>query len=249
MRSVLFTVLGLPIYAYGTALALAFLVAIVLASRDAAKKGFRPETIIDIALALCIGGIIGARLLYVLLELGYYRHHPLEILMIRSGGLSFYGGAVAGFGLAWWYGRLKKLDAWMLADICVPYAALGYAIVRIGCFLNGCCYGVPTGVSWALACKAGDPLTLRHPTQLYASAGSFIIFLILFSLRNHRRFKGFLFFLYIGLYAIMRGIVEAFRDDQILFASIRTTQVICIISVVFAFYMIRRRESRRLHGE
>ncbi len=246
MRPVLFELLGLPIRAYGTSMSLAFLLAVILASREAIKKGFAPEIIVDIALALCLGGLVGARLLYVLLDLGYYRRHLLEILDLQAGGLSFYGGFAAGFAAAWWYGRRKRLPNWQLADLCVPYAALGYAIVRIGCLLNGCCYGIPSRVPWALACREGDPFTLRHPTQIYASLGSLLLFLILYKLRNHRRFQGFLFFLYLGSYAIMRGVVEAFRDSQILFAGVRTTQVASLALAILAFGTIWYRERRRL---
>ncbi|MGE5552260.1 MAG: prolipoprotein diacylglyceryl transferase [Bacteroidota bacterium] len=246
MRQILFSLFGLPIYAYGTALALGFLIAIVLATREAAKKGVSPETIVDIALCLCLGGLVGARITYVLLEFGYYAQHPLEILNIKAGGLSFYGGAVVAFATAWWYAKKKRLEPWPIADIVTPYVPLGYAIVRLGCFLNGCCYGLPSHVPWALACKDGDPYTLRHPTQLYAAAASFLLFLLLYRLRNHRRFPGFLFFLYMGLYAIVRGIIEAFREDQILFAEVRTTQVVCLIAAAYAAAVIWRREKRRL---
>ena len=246
MRPILFDLFGLPIRAYGTTMALAFLLAILLASREARKKGFPPEIIVDIALALCLGGLVGARLLYVLLDLGYYRRHVLEIFNLSAGGLSFYGGFASGFAAAWWYGRRKKLPNWQLADLCVPYAALGYAIVRIGCFLNGCCYGVPTRLPWALVCREGDPFTLRHPTQIYASLGSLLLFLVLYKLRDHRRFQGFLFFLYMGLYAVMRGIIEAFRDSQILFAGVRTTQVASLAVAILAFGVIWHGERRRL---
>lgn len=248
MRPILFELFGLPIRSYGTTMALAFLLAILLAVREAKRKGFPPEIIVDIALALCLGGLVGARILYVLLDLGYYRHNIQEILNLSAGGLSFYGGFAGGFAAAWWYGRRKKLPNWRLADLCVPYAALGYAIVRIGCLLNGCCYGVPTRLPWALACREGDPITLRHPTQIYASIGSLLLFFLLYRLRNHRRFSGFLFFLYVGLYAVMRGTIEAFRDSQILFAGVRTTQVASLAVAVMAFGIIWYQERRRLRG-
>lgn len=250
LRPILFSLFGLKIYAYGTALALAFLIAIALASREGRRTGLvTPETVIDIALCLCVGGLIGARLLYVLLEFGYYRQNPWEILNIKAGGLSFYGGAIAGFGAAWWYGRRKKLEPWPIADLLVPYAALGYAIVRIGCFLNGCCYGTASHLPWAIACKAGDPLTLRHPTQLYASLGSLILFGILLAFRKHKRFPGFLFFLYAGLYAVMRGVIEGFRESQILFGPVRTTQVACLFMALFAFGVILHKERHRVRME
>ncbi|MCL6613609.1 MAG: prolipoprotein diacylglyceryl transferase [Firmicutes bacterium] len=243
MRPILFYLFGLPVYAYGTFVALAFIVAIILAQREAVKEGFQPEVIIDIALALCLGGLVGARLLFVLLELDYYLARPWEILDIRAGGLSFFGAAVTGFAAAWFYGKRKGLPCWRLADLCVPYAALGYAIARIGCLLNGCCYGVATTVPWAMACRAGDP-TLRHPTQIYAGLGSLLLFVVLYRMRRHRHFPGFLFFLYMGLYAVMRGIVETFRESQVLFAGVRTTHLASLGFAALAAMEIWRRERR-----
>lgn len=249
VHQILIKVFGLPIYAYGTFLSLAFLIAIVLTARDGAKAGISAETVVDIALCLCAGGIVGARVLYVLLEIGYYRQNPLEILNIRAGGLSFYGGAVAGFYTAWWYVKRKGLAPWPIADLAVPYAALAYAIVRVGCFLNGCCYGTPSDLPWAMACKEGDAHTLRHPTQLYAAVGSLLLFILLRRLRGHKRFAGFLFFLYMGLYAVMRGLIETFRESQILFAGIRTTQAASLAMAIFAIAMIWRGERSRRRGE
>jgi len=240
--------MGLSVYAYGTSLAIAFLAAITLARRDAARKGIPPETIVDIALALCLGGLLGARLLFVLIDLGYYWHQPLEIFNVRAGGLSFYGGAVAGFAAAWWYVKHKRLEPWAIADTVVPYAALGYAIVRIGCFFNGCCYGIPTHLPWGWPCREGDPFTTRHPTQLYASLGSFLLFLLLLRWRGHKRFTGFLFFLYMGLYAIMRAAIEVFRDSQILFGHVRLTQVASLAMAGYAFGTIWYRERHRLRA-
>lgn len=270
MHPILFRLFGLEIYAYGASLALAFTIAIALASRDARQRGFRPEIIVDIALALCLGGLIGARLLYVLLDLGYYLRMPWEILNVRSGGLSFYGGAIGGIAAAWLHGLRKNWPNWVLADICAPYAPLAYAVVRIGCLLNGCCYGTPSRIPWALACKEGDPFVLRHPTQLYASAGSLAIFFLLYRQRNHKRFPGFLLFLYGALYAVMRGIIEIFRDDPSLIsvfpppirarllgessgllrllgrflAQFRLTQAACLILLAFCLEEIVRRGRR-----
>jgi phosphatidylglycerol:prolipoprotein diacylglycerol transferase len=240
---VLVSIFGMPIYTYGTFLAVAFIIAIILARWDAAKKGIPPDIVVDIALALCIGGFIGGRLLFVLLDAKYYWHNPWEIIDTRAGGMSFIGGAFAGFGTAWWYVvKKKKLAPWPLADLCVPYAALGYALARVGCFLRGCCYGMPAHLPWAMACKAGDPLTPRHPTQLYASLGSLLLFFFLFKMRKHERFPGFLFFLGMGLYAVMRGVIEAFRDSEILWAGVRLTQVVCLAMLVYAVLEIIRRE-------
>ncbi|MGQ9778814.1 MAG: prolipoprotein diacylglyceryl transferase [Bacillota bacterium] len=243
MRPVLFYLFGLPVFAYGACLAVAFAVAILLAQREAAREGLRPEMIVDLALVVCLGGLLGARLLFVLLEFDYYRTRLWEILDIRAGGMSFFGAALGGFAAAWFYAKHKGWPRWRLADLCAPYIALGYAIARLGCLLNGCCYGMATHVPWALACRAGDP-TLRHPTQLYAALGSLLLFILLYRFRRHRHFPGFLFFLYMALYAVMRGIVETFRDSKTIIGGLRLTHLACLAFVLLAVAEIWRRERR-----
>ncbi|NLG84486.1 MAG: prolipoprotein diacylglyceryl transferase [Firmicutes bacterium] len=250
MRPVLFSLFGLPVYSYGLFLALAVGLVVYLAQRKAPRAGFSSETIIDLALVVAVGALLGAPLAFVLVEWDYYRTRPWEIVDFRAGGLSFFGAFGGGFLAARLYAARKKLPFWSLVDFSVPYVALAYAIGRLGCLLNGCCYGVPSRVPWALACRAGDP-TLRHPTQIYASLGGFFIFLLLYRLRNHRRFPGFLFFLYLGLYALMRGVVETFRDSRILFGFVRLTHLACLAVALLAGIEIWRREKRwqRKEGE
>ncbi len=237
MRPVLFEVLGWPIHSYGLMLAIAFLIGIYGAGRSAKKIGVSFDTIIDLGMWILIGAIVGSRLAYVVTEYQYYLKYPWEIILINSGGLAFHGGLLGGFGVGFWYLKRKKIYPWKLADIIAPFIALGYAVVRIGCFLKGCCYGKEATVSWALPCSGNDHL-LRHPTQIYSMIGSLLIFLVLWKFRNHKRFPGFLFVLYIGLYSIMRFTVEFFRVAPMVFPWLSLAQLVCIILAVIAFGLI-----------
>ncbi len=238
MRPVLFSIFGLPIYSYGFLLAVAFLVAIIGLGKSGKRYAITYENIIDLATWALIGAIIGARLAYVMTEYRYFLNSPWwEIFRVSSGGLAFHGGLIGGFLAGYGYTRYKKISTWKLADLVAPFIALGYSIVRIGCFLNGCCYGKITNVAWALRCEANDT-ALRHPTQLYSMLGSFILFLILRRLRNHKQFDGFLFLLYIGLYSMMRFIVEIFRESPMVAPWLSLAQLVCIILGVLAFGLI-----------
>ena len=241
MRPVLFHLGPIPIYSYGTMVALAFLVSLWAVGRRAQKAGLATfDQIIDLSLWVLIGGVVGARLLFVLLELPTYLKNPVSIVLINQGGLSFYGAVLAAFICGAVYVRRKKLPLWPLADVVAPWVALGYSIARVGCLLNGCCYGVPTNVPWALRCAAGDNL-LRHPTQIYSMIASLGLFVLLLSVEKKKPFDGFVFWLYIGLYAITRFIIEIFRDSQILaFGWLRTTQAACFLIVLLAAWMIYR---------
>lgn len=246
MRPILFQLGPFPIYAYGLTLAIAFIVGVWVVGSLAKKRGITEfDRITDLSIWVLLGALAGARLLFVLLDLPIYLKNPVSVFYLNQGGLSFYGGVIGGFAGGLFYARRKSLPVWPLADLVAPWIALGYSIVRVGCFLNGCCYGVPTTVSWALSCAAEDSL-LRHPTQLYALGSSLIIFAILLLVEKRKPFDGFIFWLYIGLYSTARFVIEIYRESQILaFGWLRTTQAGCIILLFLAGWMIYRGYRKR----
>jgi phosphatidylglycerol---prolipoprotein diacylglyceryl transferase len=245
---VLFKIFGFSVHAYGLMLAFAFLTAIFGVGKMAKKYDISFDNIIDLAVWVIIGAVVGARAAYVITEYRDFLSQPWwQVFMVSSGGLAFHGGLIGGFLGGFWYLKHKKIYPWKLADLVAPFIALGYAIVRLGCFMNGCCYGKISNVPWALRCAAKDA-ALRHPTQLYSMIGSLIIMAILFRFRNHRHFPGFLFLLYIGLYSIMRFIVEIFRESPMVFPWLSIAQLVCVILGVAAFGLIRFFERREHKG-
>lgn len=141
MHPVLFRILGKEIYSYGAMAALGLLAAILtwqwLDRREDRPPGFAA----DLGFWLMVSGIVGSRVTYVMANWSYYRSAPLEIIRINQGGLIFYGGLILGAtALALW-ARHHRLPLWHAADFAIPGLAIGHALGRIGCFLNGCCYG------------------------------------------------------------------------------------------------------------
>jgi phosphatidylglycerol:prolipoprotein diacylglycerol transferase len=250
MKPVLFQIHGFAIHSYGLMLAIAFMIGISGARKALRDQGGNPDSIVDLGIWILIGAIIGARLAYVVTEYRYFITNPVEILKINSGGLAFHGGLIGGFLAGIWYTKSHRLETWKIADIVAPYVALGYAIVRVGCLLNGCCYGLPTAVPWALRCAAHDA-TLRHPTQLYSMLGSLVLFFILRSLRRHRQFPGFLFFLYLVLYSVLRFGVEYFREGAKIYPWLSLAQVVCAVLALTGLLVIgwQRRLYRRRRVE
>jgi phosphatidylglycerol:prolipoprotein diacylglycerol transferase len=244
----LFKIFGFSVHGYGLMLAIAFLVGIIGVGKLAKKLGISFDTVVDLAIWIIVGAVLGARAAYVITEYHYFLTVPWwQIFWVGSGGLAFHGGLIGGFIAGLLFIRSKKIYPWKLADIVAPFIALGYSIVRIGCFMNGCCYGKVSNLPWALRCAAGDSL-LRHPTQFYSMIGSFILFLILFRQRNHRHFSGYLFLLYIGLYSILRFVVEIFRESPVFLPWLSLAQLVCIILASLAFGLIwffGHRERRR----
>ncbi|MFQ5481789.1 MAG: prolipoprotein diacylglyceryl transferase [Nitrospinaceae bacterium] len=206
------------VFTYGLLVATGFLVGILLAARQGEKEGIDPKAILDLCFYILVAAIIGARLMYVVVEHRYFAQRPLEILMFWKGGLVFYGGFLAAAGTGFYYIRKLGLPAWQVADILAPSLAIGQGVGRWGCFFAGCCYGAPTDLPWGVTFtdpKSLAPLDVAlHPTQIYLSLNGFLIFGILVLLRRRKAFHGQLFWAYGALYAIGRFLIEFLRADD-----------------------------------
>ncbi|MFA4983873.1 MAG: prolipoprotein diacylglyceryl transferase [Candidatus Omnitrophota bacterium] len=200
----------LNIYSYGLALAVAFMLGSLLASRQAARVHAVPETVFNLCFLIFVAGIIGARLFYVSYHLFYYLKNPLEIIMLQQGGLSWFGGLMLGAGSGFFYLKKKKLPIGKTIDLLAPYLALGQAIGRIGCFLNGCCYGRVS--HFGIYFPVHDAVLI--PTQLYSSILLLFIFMLLRFLRERPHRDGQIFLLYLLFYCIGRFFIEFFRADN-----------------------------------
>ncbi len=202
---------------YGLFVASGFWLGAWTAARRAPKAGLSPNVVWDLLWVLIVAGIIGARALYVVTywRRDFHNQPWSEIFMVQHGGLVFHGGFVAATlaGLAW--STWKRLPTWTLADVLAPGIALGHAVGRIGCFINGCCYGRVCDLPWAVRYPAvheshGVPI---HPTQIYEAVLSGLLALGLAWGFSRRRFEGQIFALYLVGYGSARGFVECFRGD------------------------------------
>lgn len=234
MRPVLIKIGALNIYSYGFMLAIAFLAGTLIARSEARRKGIDPDTIFDLVLVIAFAGIIGARLFYVIGHLREFAKQPFMALAVWQPGLVFYGGLLGGTIAVLIFVRVKKLFLWDIADTIVPGLALGYAIARIGCFLNGCCYGAPSNLPWAV--NFFD--VPRHPTQIYSFIYSLLIFGIVWFYRKRIKTPGILFWLYLGLYAISRFVVEFFRVSKSVVFGLSAAQIISVLVFVMAAIVI-----------
>jgi phosphatidylglycerol:prolipoprotein diacylglycerol transferase len=205
------------IHSYGVMIALAFLAGLWTATRRARRENISAEAIADITLWLMVGAILGARVVYVITYWkDEFASQPLsEIFMIQHGGLVFYGGLIGAIIAGSIYIRWKKLPLWKMADALAPSIALGSVFGRIGCLLNGCCYGRVCDAPWAIHFPAdhatrGLPV---HPTEIYDALLNLLLYFGLAWLFRHKKFDGQIFASYFIGYAICRSIVEYFRGD------------------------------------
>lgn len=241
MHPVLVKIYGIPIYSYGLMLAIAYLICVALALYRANSIGIAPHHILDLSVYILISGIIGARLLYVAMNLSYYLGHPVEIFLLQKGGLAFHGGFVLALIAGVFIVKRRGLPLGKIADLIILYLPLAHAIARIGCFLNGCCYGKPTGAAWAvqfpshsLAVHQFGPDHFIHPVQFYSSLVNLGIFLML--VLRKKRFEGELIFDYMILYGAGRFILEIWRaDNPVVFWGLSTFQLISLGMVLFGF--------------
>jgi phosphatidylglycerol:prolipoprotein diacylglycerol transferase len=237
---------------YGLFYAIGFLLALRLAVTYARREGIDTGRIVDLGIVGLVAGFIGAKLLLYAIDAPYYLAHPREMLRsLRSAGV-FYGGLAAAIGAGLVYVRRTGLPLGKVADIAAPALALGQAVGRVGCLLAGCCFGRACALPWAITftdprahqlteVPLGVPL---HPTQVYhALADAAILAVALWQLPR-RRFEGQVFWTYVLLYAILRGVVETWRGDVArgVFAHglLSTSQIISIPLAVLAAVMLWR---------
>lgn len=241
MHPILLKIGPVTIYSYGFMMALAFSIATYLIIKKARSYGIESNTILDLAIFIIISGIIGARLLYVILNIDYFLKEPIEIFMISHGGLVWYGGFITSFLGSLLYLRVKRLPVLKMIDLIIPYVAMAQAIGRIGCFLNGCCFGRATTSYIGVYIKDA----FVYPTQLFESLGLIIIFFILDIIAKRKRFDGVILLNYIILYSILRFIVEFFRaDNPAIFAGLTISQLISLVLFLISIAILLL---KRLH--
>ena len=246
---------GFAIHTYGVLVASGFLAGVAFSIREARLSGIAKQQILDLCFYLLLAAIIGSRLFYVILYLDEYLEAPLAIFQIWKGGLVFSGGLVGALITGLILAKKWKMDVWQAADVMAPGIALGQAIGRIGCFFAGCCYGRPTDAFCAVTFTHADSLAPLfvpiHPTQLYSSAGLFLIFFLLWGFRNHKKWHGQVMCLYVFLHSSARLALEQFRGDprgELFMGALTATQLVAIslmtTSVIVWMYLQRKHSAR-----
>jgi phosphatidylglycerol:prolipoprotein diacylglycerol transferase len=216
-----FLVFNFSVYYYGVILAVAIFAGIFVSNKVAMKEYLMPELVPNIATSLILGGIIGARLYYCLLNYPLYCNNPLEIFLLREGGLSIHGAILGGFFVLYYQSKKLNLPLLKLCDICSVGLPLAQSIGRWGNFFNSEAFGLPTDLPWKMYIKpCFRPEQYYHseyfhPTFLYEAVFDFVIFIILYKyvLKKYKNETGMITAFYLLMYSVVRAIVEQFRVD------------------------------------
>lgn len=271
MRPVLFDFHGYGLHTYGIAIAVAFLVAIFVGTRTAARLGEDADKVRDLCFWLLVSSLVGARLLFILTNIPDYvrlcreEHDCLRAFKVWEGGLVFYGGFFGALLMGVWYMRRHKMPFWRTADILAPSVALGHFFGRLGCFAAGCCWGAQSRLPWAMsfpseslvfqdyvargALPASAEVTpALHPVQLYEASGDLALFFALSILGRRKRWDGQVLVAYLIGYSLLRFAVELFRGDDLrkfVVASLSTSQAIAIAAALLGVFLWWRRSGSR----
>jgi phosphatidylglycerol---prolipoprotein diacylglyceryl transferase len=257
MHPVLFNIGKLPIHSYGFMLMLSFLFAIWIAGVRCKRRGLNPDVISDWGFWVILSAVVGARLYYVVLHYEEFKGNLLGIInpfhggSMGIGGLVMYGGFIGAILASILYFRIRKLPFLPYADAAAPTVGLGIFLTRIGCFLNGCCFGAPANgvcaVSFPPDSPAGYYQSLEHahglyPSQLFESAGGLVIFALIMVIGRKKFSSGFEFYLLGLCYSVLRFCIDFTRfytpHEHIL--GLSHNQVVCIaIFAIFGGLMLK----------
>ena len=252
----------IKLHSYGLMLIIGFIVSVWLACKEARRRGVDPNIVIDLALPLLLVSIICCRVLYVLLNRSQFSD-PSQILRIWDGGLSFHGAFVGAISVIIFFAWKRGVGFWRLADIIAPGVFAGYAIGRIGCLLNGCCYGGVCDLPWAISFPVeGGPAGIftlpSHPAQIYSALMAMALFGVMQRAKRSplfNQFGGQLTLLFLGLYAVERFVMEIFRNGataRTVFGLSWLTQAqftsILALAVIVTLWMLRAHGAKSPHA-
>ena len=229
---------------YGIMVALAILAIILWMMwqiRHGAKISY--DTLLTAALVGIPSGIVVSRLLHVIDRWDYYSQYPSQI--IGASGLTIYG-AVLGAALGIWiYSKVSHFQFGYFADLVAPGIVIAQAIGRVGCTINGCCYGIPTSLPWGVVYTNPNsfaPLGIAiHPTQVYEIIYLLIIFVVLLPLRGKFKPDGSLFLVYLSLYSVWRVGIGFLREGTQFLLGLHQAQVVGLAVLAIAVSLLAYR--------
>jgi phosphatidylglycerol:prolipoprotein diacylglycerol transferase len=244
MHPVLFEIGGVTIYMYGFMIAIGAITAFSYMGWRAKKEfGTSYSKSNDLFILLLLAGIVGGKFFMIFESPAYYLSHPGKL--ISSSGFVFYGSLIFCIAAMLWFFRKNRMPTLAMLDVMAIVTCIVHGFGRIGCFMAGCCYGLPTDSVFGVvftdpACQAKPLNEPIHPTQLYEAGFIFLLMAALMILKQRKKFDGQVFLIYLMCYAVGRSIIETFRGDVargfVIEGIISNSQFISILLATAALY-------------
>lgn len=238
LSEVAIKIFGLGIKWYAIMIVFCIIMALIWCKFRSEKYNIDFDEILSLFIILIPTVIICARLYYVLCNLNYYLSNPIQIINIRGGGLAIYGGIIGGIIACYIFCKKKNINILNLLDCIAPILALSQGIGRWGNFINVEAYGTETNLPWKMGIIEDGVEKFVHPTFLYESLGTIIIFVILAVLQDKRKFEGQIAYMYLALYSLLRFFIEGIRADSLMAFNIRISQILSLIIFVLSIGII-----------
>ena len=236
---------------YSLIIMLAVIAAVLIAVREAKRKGLSPAEIYNLLPWVLISGFVGARLFHVVDQWEYYASNPLQIIQFQQGGLAIWGALAGGLAAAVIYARIRHLSLGSLADIAVPALLVAQIIGRFGCIINGDVAGGATSLPWGFVYINPNSMILQnlygvstHPYPVYEMLWNMAVLLIILRLRHRLTKDGLLFLSYLSLYSVGRFALTFVRNENTMFWGLQEAQVVAIVvfvvSIAMFVYLLRK---------
>ncbi len=233
------------LYAYGFMVAVAFALGTWASAVRAPRCGLVPEVVYDSAVPVLLAALVGAKVMYLLTVGPGPVRSAADLLGLLRGGFVYYGGVLGGaLGALWWLNR-RGVPALAYADAIAPGMGFAQALGRIGCFLNGCCYGKPFAAGLVVP-SLGDGLP-RHPVPLYEAATALALGGLLWIIPPHPARPGRSFGIFLVVHAVVRYGMEILRDDprgDLLFGTLTPSQGLGLVGLAIGLWLVARRPAR-----
>ncbi|MBU0677032.1 MAG: prolipoprotein diacylglyceryl transferase [Verrucomicrobia bacterium] len=244
---------GKAVHWYGVMVSLAFLAAIIHWSLRADRDGFPKGFGLEMGFWMMVCGITGGRIAYVIAHGSYFRANLSAVLRFDQGGMIFYGGLIGACFAVIILCRTRKQSVWAAGDVAVSGLPLGHAIGRLGCFLNGCCFGKPTGLPWGVHYPDHTNAAIKsagaavHPVQLYEFALNILLYVVILSVYGRRKRSGEIIVLYLLTYPVGRFMMEFIRgDERAMVGSLTVAQGVSVALFLFGVLLYLTLPNRRM---
>ncbi|WP_172372957.1 prolipoprotein diacylglyceryl transferase [Sporosarcina jiandibaonis] len=250
INPVAFHIGSIPVRWYGILIALGIVLAFIVVQREMVKRGMHPDFLTDLLVWAVPISIISARIYYVIFSWDYYKDNPGQIIQIWEGGIAIHGALIGAFITTYFFTKRRGISFWKTVDIAAPGLLIGQIIGRWGNFMNQEAHGGPVSEhflnttiipDWIM-----DQMTINgvtyHPTFLYESMWNLVGLIILLLLRRVSLKRGEMFLFYLTWYSFGRYFIEGMRTDSLMGGTLRTAQVVSVVTIIIAvtFFIIRR---------